>query len=131
MEIITKGRKHLLVRCDQFHLSSLIINITWRKPVTSWIFCIKIIIKRLPLLVGCDQLCFFSNPIVGFFDHQYLWKEILCICYFEILFIMFSSILLFLKVDVFLWTAVSAYVRPCHKKILPLLKIHNTKWCKN
>ena len=35
---------------------------------------------------------------------------------------MFSSMLLFLKVDVFLWTAVFAYVI---KKILLLLKIHN------
>ena len=30
---------------------------------------------RPPFLVGCGQLCLFSNQIVGFFDYQYLWKK--------------------------------------------------------
>ena len=30
---------------------------------------------RLPVLVGCCQLCLLSSQIAGFFDHQYLWKE--------------------------------------------------------
>ena len=30
---------------------------------------------RPPFLVGCGQLCLFSNQIAGFFDYQYLWKK--------------------------------------------------------
>lgn len=37
---------------------------------------------RLPLLVGFKQSYFSSNQIVGFFDHQYLWKESLDILVF-------------------------------------------------
>ena len=54
---------------------SLIINITRKK-----IFCIAIVFKkrqhvRLPTLVGCGQVCFLSNHILGIFDYQYLRKE--------------------------------------------------------
>ena len=31
---------------------------------------------KLILLVGCGQLFLFSIHIAGFFDHQYLWKEL-------------------------------------------------------
>ena len=45
-----------------------------------WFFYMEIVTKgrhhlRLPLLVGCGQLCLWSSQIPGFFDHQYLWKE--------------------------------------------------------
>ena len=37
---------------------------------------------RLPLMVGCDQFFLSSNQIVGFFDHQFLWKELIDILVF-------------------------------------------------
>ena len=30
---------------------------------------------RLPLLAGCGHLSFLFNQIVGFYDHQFLWKD--------------------------------------------------------
>ena len=58
---------------------SLIINKTGKNQLMSLIFSIEIIIKeRLHLrqLVGYSQVCLWTNHIPGFFDHQYIWKEI-------------------------------------------------------
>ena len=59
---------------------SLIINVSGRNSWICWTFCMEIIIKgrkhvSLPLLVKFVQLCFLSNQITGFFDHQYLCRE--------------------------------------------------------
>ena len=59
---------------------SLIINISGRNSAISQIFFMEIVIKRrqhqgLLLLIGCDQLCLFSNPVAGLFNDQYLWKQ--------------------------------------------------------
>ena len=32
---------------------------------------------RLPFLVGCSQACLWTIQIPEFFDHQYVWKEII------------------------------------------------------
>ena len=43
-------------------------------------FLLRVVIRkrhhlRLQFQFRCDQLCFLSNPIAGFSDHYYLWKE--------------------------------------------------------
>ena len=59
---------------------SLIINFSGMNQSVSQIFCIAVILEeryylRLPLSIGCGQLCLLSNQTAKFFDHQYLGKE--------------------------------------------------------
>ena len=70
----------LIVTCCVSHPvrlgDSLISNKTGRTN-SSLISYMEIIVKgRLPLLVGCGQVCLGANQIPGSFDHQDLWKEI-------------------------------------------------------
>ena len=56
------------------------INVCGKNQLIPESFCMEITIKRrkdlrLPLLVGCDQLCLSSSQIVEFFDHQCTWKK--------------------------------------------------------
>ena len=63
-------------------------NISEMSQSFSQIFCMKIIMKesqhfmRLSLWVGCDQFCLLSNQIVGCFDHQFFWKELIDLLHF-------------------------------------------------
>ena len=57
----------------------LIINISKKNQMISLFFCMDLIIKRrqhqiLLFLVGCGHFCLLYNHIVGFFDHQCLWR---------------------------------------------------------
>ena len=71
------------------------------------VLCIEIIIKeqqhlRLPVLIGCGQVCVWMSRIPGAFNHQYLWKEIIetfvlilsifFICLFNMYFVYFCLI---------------------------------------
>ena len=76
----------MLVGCDLLvsHLirlkDSLISNKTGRNQLFNFLHWKNYQGKatlRLPFLVGCSQACLWTIQIPEFFDHQYVWKEII------------------------------------------------------
>ena len=69
------------LKCSQRIRLHYSLFISGRNQPISQNFCMEVIIEekqhlKLTLLVRCGQLCFSSNQIAGFFDHQYLQEEL-------------------------------------------------------
>ena len=79
-ETVTFGWMWPVLPLGQSDCRILWASISLEESNYSHIFCLDIIVKkryllRLSIFVGCDQLHFRAHQIVGFFDHQYLWKD--------------------------------------------------------
>ena len=96
-EITIKGRQDLrlplLVEFGQLCVSSkqgsLVFKIWVKSQFISQFFLHRDKYQgmqhlRLSLLVGCGRLCLSSNQITGFFDHEFVWKELINIFVFYV-----------------------------------------------